>query len=130
MKKKLGMDSILTDEKGEWWENMECIIVRVVFEPASAAKSLTSFLTSFLRCHKDITYLYEYFGHAWPNPSKIILSTCKGLSWFSAYKTLTSQLNLFLRYYKQNILVILNTFGIPGHTQIINFIPHFFLEIL
>ena len=26
MKKKLGMDSILTDEKGEWWENMECII--------------------------------------------------------------------------------------------------------
>ena len=29
-------------------------IISVVFEPASAVKSLTLFLPSFLRCHKDI----------------------------------------------------------------------------
>ena len=45
-------------------------IVRVVFELASAFKSLTSFVTSFLRCHKDIANLPGYIGHASPNPSK------------------------------------------------------------
>ena len=47
-------------------------IVRAVSELANAAKSLTSFMTSFLRYHKDIVNLPMYFGYAWPNPSKII----------------------------------------------------------
>ena len=46
------MDSILRKEKGEWWENIGRIIhCRVVFEPVSPVKYLTSFLTSFLRRH-------------------------------------------------------------------------------
>ena len=52
-------------EKGKWWENIGCItIIRVVFEPVSAVKSLPSFLASFLGCHKDIANLPRYFGHA------------------------------------------------------------------
>ena len=51
-KKRLGMDSILRKEKGEWWENIGRIIhCRVVFESVSPVKYLTSFLTSFLRRH-------------------------------------------------------------------------------
>ena len=65
MKKRLGIDSILREEKGQWWGNTECIInCKAAFEPASAVKSLNSFLTSFVRCHRDIANLPRYFGHA------------------------------------------------------------------
>ena len=64
MKKRVGMDSILKEEKGTWWENIGCVtIVRAVFESAIAVKSLTSFLTYFLRCHKDTENLPGYFKH-------------------------------------------------------------------
>ena len=33
------------------------MVEEVLFEPVSAVKSLTSFLTSFLKCHKDIANL-------------------------------------------------------------------------
>ena len=50
MKKKLGIDSILREGKrstvGEHWI--------IVFELDTAVKFPTSFLTSFLRCHKDL----------------------------------------------------------------------------
>ena len=72
MKKRLGMDSILREE--------------TVFETTIPAKSLTS----FLRCDKDIANSSRYFGQAWLNPSKIIISTCKRLSCLSACKTSTS----------------------------------------
>ena len=50
MKKRLGIDSILNKEKGQWWRTLDVYkIVRAVIEPASAVKSLTSFSTSFLR---------------------------------------------------------------------------------
>ena len=45
------MDSILREKKEQW---CECIIVS---EPANAIKSLTSFLTFFLRCHENIAYV-------------------------------------------------------------------------
>ena len=57
MQKRLGMDSILREEKGRWWKNIGLIILKAVFESGSAAKFLPSFLTSFLRCHK-ILYIY------------------------------------------------------------------------
>ena len=101
MQKSLGMDSISKEEKVQWWENIECIInCKTSFEPGRAIKSLPSFLSSFLRCHKDIANLAGYFGHPWPNPSKIILSTCKTLSCLSARKTSASLLSSFLRYCK------------------------------
>ena len=102
MQKRLGMDSILREEK---------------FAPGSVVKSLTSFLTSFLRCHKDIANVAGYFGHPWPNPSKIILSICKRLSCLSTCKTSAPQLNSFLSYCKRHCILILSTFGISGHTQ-------------
>ena len=67
-----GKDSMV----GEYWMYNKYII-KVVFEPASAVKPLNSFLTSFLRCHKDIANLPRYFGHVWPTSSKIKVSTCK-----------------------------------------------------
>ena len=39
-------------------------IVRLVFEAVSSVKSLTLFLTSFLRYHKEIANLPEYLEHA------------------------------------------------------------------
>ena len=79
------------EEKGQWWENIGCIVnCKSSIEPTSAVKSLTSFLTSFSRCHKDIVNLPGYFGHAWPNPSNIIPSTSKRLSCLSACYTSTS----------------------------------------
>ena len=48
MKNMLGIDSILSEENGQWWENIGCII---------NCKSLTLFLTSFLRCLKDVANL-------------------------------------------------------------------------
>ena len=75
------------------------MVEEVLFEPVSAVKSLTSFLTSFLKCHKDIANLPTWFGHAWPNPSKIMLQTCKRVSSLSACKTLTSKLTSFFKYY-------------------------------
>ena len=36
MKKRLVMDSILQQEKVQWWQNIGCII-RAVFEPARAS---------------------------------------------------------------------------------------------
>ena len=69
MKKRLRMDSKLRGVKGQWWENIGCIITkRALFETVNAVKSLKSFLTSFLRCQKDIANLPDYFGHAKPNP--------------------------------------------------------------
>ena len=44
--------------------------MKVVFEPASAVKSLSSILTSFLRCHEDTANLPRYFGYAWPTHQK------------------------------------------------------------
>ena len=68
LKKRLGMDSILRDKKDQWWENIGCIIiVRVVFEPASAVKSLTSFLISVLRCHANFENLPRFYEDAWSN---------------------------------------------------------------
>ena len=91
MKKRIGMYPILREEKCQWRKNIACtIIARAVFESASGVKSLTSLLTSFLRCYNDIENLLEYSGHAWPNPSKIILSTCKKLLCLSTCKALTS----------------------------------------
>ena len=46
-----------------------------VFESTSAVKSPTSFLSSFLTCYKDIINYPGYFGHAWPTPSTLIVST-------------------------------------------------------
>ena len=71
---------------GEHW----MYFIREVFDPASAVNSLTLFLTSFLRCHKDNANLLGYFGHAWPTQSKTIVPTCKTLSCLPACKTLTS----------------------------------------
>ena len=117
MKKRLGTASTLWEEKGQWWENITCvIIVRVTFEPNRAAKSLTSFMTFFLRCHKDIANLCRYFRHACPNLSKILISICKRLSCLSGCKTSTSELNSFLRYCKDTAY-LLCTFGIPDHTH-------------
>ena len=125
---------------GEHW--IYNIMVRVVFGPASAI-----FISScFRRCHRDIANLPEYFGHAWPTPSKIIVSTCKRLSCFSACKTSTSQPNSFLRYSKNTTYLL---FWVLSHAwacplkliasmyrklwcspaQKFNFIPRFFLEI-
>lgn len=69
-----------------WWEIIECTLyyIRAVFEPAGAAKSLTSFLTSLLRWHKSIANLTSY---AWPTPSKLIVLTCKRHSCSSACET-------------------------------------------
>ena len=62
------MDSILRDKKDQWWENIgRIIIVRVVFEPASAVKSLTSFLISILRCHANFENLPRFCEDAWSN---------------------------------------------------------------
>ena len=53
---------------GHWWKNIKCIIiVRAVFEPPSALKSLTSVVTSFLSCHKDIANLPGSLSHVWSN---------------------------------------------------------------
>ena len=46
---------------------------------SSACKKSTSFLTSFLRYHKDTANLSGYFEHTWPNSSKRIVSTCPKL---------------------------------------------------
>ena len=43
-------------------------------------------LTSFLKYRKDISDLSGYFGHAWPNPSSMIVSTCRKLWCLSAPK--------------------------------------------
>ena len=51
MKKKFGMDSILREEKTQWWENIGCIMY------CESSICLTSFLTSFLRCYKDIDWV-------------------------------------------------------------------------
>ena len=92
MKKRLSMDSILREKTGttlrELW--MYNKLSRVVFNAASAIKSLTSSLTSFSICHKDIATLPGLFWHTWPNPSQIMLSTCKRLPYLSVCKTSTS----------------------------------------
>ena len=141
------MDSISKEEKVQWWENIECIInCKTSFEPGRAVRSLPSFLSSFLRCHKDIANLAGYFGHPWPNPSKIILSTCKTLSCLSACKTSASLLSSFLRYSKtlhtyfeyfwhiwphsSKIIVSFKKKIVMLIAIKINFIPHFCLEIL
>ena len=69
MKKRLGMDSILR-KKTNGRRTLQENIAGVMFEVASEVKSLTSFLTSFSRRHKDISNLTGYFGHAWPNHQK------------------------------------------------------------
>ena len=56
--KRFGMGSILREEKGQWWDKILCIInCKCSIWTNCAVKSLTSFLTSFLRCHKDVTNL-------------------------------------------------------------------------
>ena len=78
----LGMDSILREEKDQCSENIGCIIVRAVFEPASTVKFLTSFLTSFL----DVTKIKPIRS----NPSKInktiILYTIKDFHFYQHAK--------------------------------------------
>ena len=46
------------------------IIVKAIFEPASAVKFLTLFLKFFLIYHKEKSFQI-YSEYAWPNPSKI-----------------------------------------------------------
>ena len=59
-------------------------MVRVVFEPASAVKPLTSFLTSFLRYKKTLQTCLHALGMPCPPHQKII--TWKALSYLSPCK--------------------------------------------
>ena len=88
------------------------------------------------------------FGHAWPCPSKMIVSSCRKLLCLSAGKKSTPSFTSFNRYCKRYCeLVILGTLGIPGQThseswykhlenfnaylhEKIDFITHFFLKLL
>ena len=119
--------------------------MRAIFEPASASNFLTSYLTSFLRCHKYITNLPQYFGYTWPNMSKIILSTCKDfhvyhhpkhqlhnsiLSWDIA-KTLHTCYFEYFRHvlpHPSKTIESLHKNIVMLIAQKINFIPPYFLE--
>ena len=99
-------------------EQQYSIIVRVVFEPASAVQSPTSFLTSFLRCHKNNANLPWYFGHAWATPSKTMISTCKRLLMFISMQNTNFITQFFLQILQRYcILVILSTLHKPGHAH-------------
>ena len=67
-----------------------------------------------LRYWRDCACYFEYFGHEWPCPPKLITPTCWKLWSLSACKKPTSSLPSFLRYCK---LIILSTWPIPDYGQ-------------
>ena len=58
MKKRLGMDSILREEKSQRWESIGNIkICKSKIWTSQGVKSLPTLLTPFLKYHKDIANL-------------------------------------------------------------------------
>ena len=61
------MDSILREKKGQSWKNIECINCKSSIEPASAVKSLISFLTFFFKMSKRY---YKFTMVLWGMPGQ------------------------------------------------------------
>ena len=94
----------------------QLVILGTLYMPSHMSQKVTLMFTYMQKMNMTPDFFPEimqryckpvkFFGHAWANPSKEILSTCRKLLLFICMKKSTSSLTSFLKYYK-NITYLL-----------------------
>ena len=106
MKKRLGINSILTEKNGQWWETF-------TFMSTQNINFITQFFPEILQKHG----YFEYFRHVWSYPSKhnsisllkTVILVAKKISFITTFF-----LKIMLRLSKP---VVLSNLGRPGHAH-------------